>query len=125
METTDEAVPTMTSPTTQSRATDTSRTVEIATRCPPTRSPVSETRARCPSRPVIVPPPGGDTAAGPPGRGRAPPHGPTPDARHQSSSPGTRSGGGSRELRHRQEVAVEDAEAQRAEESAQDPEPHD
>src|SRR5271157_1600319 len=123
METTEEAVPTITSPTTQSRATTTSRTVETASCRPPTRKPAAEARAwRCPSLAVVGR--AGVTAAAPPGRGRATLPGPTPDAWRQSLARGCPSGGGSCEFRHREEVAVEDPEAQRAEEPAEDPEPH-
>src|SRR3984957_15012991 len=76
----------------------------------------------------------------PPGRGRAALPGPTPDAWSQSLPPRGRSGGPrpepahraaprrrkrSCELRHRQEVPVEDPEPQRAEEAAEDPEADD
>ena len=44
METTEEAVPTITSPITQSSATSTSSTVEIATSRPPMRTPVVAAR---------------------------------------------------------------------------------
>src|SRR5580704_16244581 len=80
------------------------------------------------------------TMPAPSERGRAPQPGPTPDAYPQSPPPRDRSGGPrpqpvprpvrrragrSRELRHREEVPVEDAEAQRAKEAAEDPEADD
>src|SRR5580693_9275132 len=75
-----------------------------------------------------------------PGRGRAALTGPTPDAHLQSPPPRLRSGGPrrgpgprgacqrgspSRELRHGEVVPVEDAEPERTEEPAKDPEADD
>src|ERR1700722_7168675 len=158
MDTTEEAVPAITSPMRQSNTTSNSSSVETDTRrlpmrmsmpaavaLPPTaaragwrwaaaRGAEVEVEARrgrggpCRSagpmlRVVVIPP-----AA--PRRGRAALTGPTPDAWRESPPQRGTSGGprgrwtarrvrwrgeGSRELRHREEVAVEDAEPERAE----------
>src|SRR5580698_6694651 len=149
MEITDDAVPTITRPMTHSSATSTSRSVETAT-CRPAicTFPLG---AGAGVRAGAVERLGGAAAvrAGvissglprPARRGRAHLPRPTPVASTNSPPPRGRSGGSghrrrvdengaprphaSRELRHREEVAVEDAEAQRAEESAEDPEADD
>src|SRR5580704_205037 len=107
METTEEAVPTITSPITHSSATSTRRTVEMGISRPPMRTPVAGPRAwRCVDdrdvddrdvddrdAAVALALRSGVMLPARPGRGRASPLGPTPGPRRQSPAPGDQSGG--------------------------------
>src|ERR1700683_459468 len=109
---------------THKSATSASSTAEVDTCQPPIRRAGSGWRINGVTG-AVDPVRTGIIVTSLPPSARAPHHGPTPVASHKSSAPGGRSGGGSCELRHREEVAVEDAEPERAEEPAEDPEADD